>query len=833
MLKYWKAAAALLLMACLLCTAGAGIAESMHREVRNPDLDPEISVGYDGMMTYGKAMPVKVVIRNFGGDWEGTLGVNVYVSEKQYDRYEMPAVIPASSTREFTLAVKVYARQEVFTAELVKDGEVVSAANGKPGTIINPSAMLIGVLSTRPQNLNCLNITRDNDVLSRYEMWQTIPLTAETFPDDPALLKSFAVIALDDMDLTALSQKQQDALVSWLKGGRVLLCGGGAEAARNAGYFSAMTGLTLKGMGSSESVIASLEKGIGRKESGRAVKTVTAEFEGAEPLIADSDGRGLIYRTEMGPGRIYTAAFSLGDVQLNSDGLMHYFWQQLLVDRDQGLYSSIYYSEGDNFPSASVNLSYNAAVKANSMLLPGTLIIFGMLILSCVLWWLLKKADRQQLMWIVLPLAAAAAIAGIILLSGASQANRPLAVMSENLVQDGSGFIRNYSAETVAVPASGRHRFSLPGESLRVTVYDYVEWDEDEEKKQKEPDTLRTCNIAGGENAVTADVSFPWGQVNLCSESAAKLQGRVEGTIWMEEDGLHGEVTNNTDLPMEKGWVITTQGFVSVPALAPGENASVVLTHQKTADPANPQYLDGGLYPGNPGLYAMTNAAMGYSDKTGYPDRQSEISYSLISGATGQLRKDQGNNNYDVYEGALFVYCARPVGLPRPELKVDGEVIQCMTSESMLTALLEYKSIGNTGVVCRTPGMDLPVRVETDQDQKPADKELMSAKNVYYHALSETPTFLFSMPDMKGVKVDSLMISMNIYYLNDCKAYLYNCKTGEWDEVRANENVKNPENYLDAEGRVYVQFRPATQDMYAEVPSPMISLQGRIEHAED
>ena len=833
MLRSLKAAAALLLVTCLLCTAGAGLAESMHREIPNAEYDLEVSVGYDGMMTYGKTMPVTAYVRNFGGDFEGTLGVNVYVSEKEYDRYEMPVSVPAGSTREFILPVRVYARQEVFTAELARDGEVISAANGRPALIVNPSAMLIGVLSTRPQNLNYLNITRDNDVLARYEIWQTIPLTAETFPEDLSLLKSFSVLALDDLDLSLLSQKQRDALDRWLRSGRVLLLSGGAEAARNLSSFSEATGLALKGMGSSESVIESLEKGIGRKAGGRSVKTVTAEYEGGTPLISDADGKGLIYRTPVDAGRIYTAAFSLGDPQLGSDSLMHYFWQQLLVNCDQSLYNSIMYFDSENYSSASVNLGYSAGVKADSLLLPGMLMILGTLLLSCLLWWLLKKADKRQLMWIALPAVAIAATAGMILLAGASRANRPLAVLSENLVQNAAGSIRDYSAVTVAVPASDRHRFSLPGDSLRVHIYDYVEWDEEQENRQKEPDTLRTCNISGAENAVTADIDFPWSQVNLNAESTAKVEGRIEGTVWMEEDGMHAEVANHTDQSFEKGWVITTQGYVSVPALAPGETASAVMVPKTVADPMSPKYEDGGLYQGSSGLYPMVSAAMGYTDQKGYPDRRSENANSMINGAAEQLRKDQGNNSYGAFESALFIYCARPADLPRPELKVDGKPVESMTSENMMTAVLDYRTVGRTGVVYRSAGMDVPERVETDDSLMPTDKVMDSGRNVYYHALNETPTFLFRIPDMRGVKAESLSVAMNMYYTNDCRFFLYNHTTREWDEVKANEDVKDPGNYLDGEGRVYVQFRSDTQDIYAEVPSPMINLQGRTAHAEN
>ena len=183
----------LLLTACLLFICTGGAADSMHREIDNPSFDIEITVGYNGTMTYGKIMPVRVRIRNFGEDFEGVLGMNAYANAREYDRYERAVAIPAGSEREFELWITVYARQNNFTAELVKDGEVICSSVGKPKTIVNPSAMLVGVFSSRPQNLKNLDINRDNDTMSRYEFWQTIPLTASREPD-PSAAKAPAVV---------------------------------------------------------------------------------------------------------------------------------------------------------------------------------------------------------------------------------------------------------------------------------------------------------------------------------------------------------------------------------------------------------------------------------------------------------------------------------------------------------------------------------------------------------------------------------------------------------------------------------------------------------------
>ena len=809
----------------------------MHEEIENDALDMDVEVGFDGMMTYGKAMPVKVRIRNFGDDFEGVLGINAYVDSREYDRYEREVFVPAASEREFELAVSAFSRQKYFTAELVRDGEVVCAVNGSAKTVINPSAMLVGVLSTRPQNLKNMNIDQDSDVLGRYEMWQTIPLTAETFPEDASILGSFGMLVIDDIDPATLSPKQQEILDDWLRNGRVLICGGGANAGRNTAYFGKYTGLKLENVASSDSVLNNLEQLLGRTESGRNPGVAVAVYSGAEPLARDNEGRGLIWRTAVGGGRIYTTAFEAGDPKLNSESLMGYFWQQILVNKDRELYDNIINSNSDNSSSATVNAGYSAQVEAKSFLLYGMLIVAGVLVLSCAIWVMLKKKDRRQWMWLALPVLSLAAAVIILLLSANSETNRPMAVIADNLVQDGSGTIRSYSGIGVAVPEFGRHTYSVNGERLRVQNYDYVDYDEEEEdgKKSKEPTTLRTCYTAGGRNTVNAESKVPWDMISLSAVNPAHMQGKISGSVWMEENGLHGEVVNETDASFRPGHIITSYGYVSVPALAPGEKAEFVMIRKKM-DSTN-KYADGGLYPDRPNMYSVVSNAVGYDDSyaslPAAEARDRELTSSMINGAADVLRQGQGNFSYGAYESALFLYCAKPEGVTDTELTVDGTTVAQKTSMTMMTAELQFSAVGRTGVVFRNAGMDMPDRVETDSDRMPTDELLQNSKQMYYHQLDETPTFRYALDGMDGVKAEKLQVLVETYYVNQCKAYALNIDKHEWEEIKLNETITDPGRFLDKDGNLYLQFRSASQDMYADIPTPMITLEGRKEHAAD
>ncbi|MBR6443765.1 MAG: hypothetical protein IKS46_08765 [Clostridia bacterium] len=838
MLRSMRKAMLALLTVCMLLTSAAGMAESIHQEIENPAFDMEVTVGYDGMMTYGKTMPVWVRIRNFGDDFEGVLAMNAHINTKEFDRYEKTVVIPAGSAREFELNLAVFSKQNDFTAELVKDGAVVCAANGRPKMVINPSAMLIGVLSTRPQNLKNLDITQENDSLARYEYWNTISLTTDTFPEDTGALKSFGMLVIDDIDPAALSEKQQKALDGWLRSGRILLCGGGANAGRNAAFFNKYTGLCLEEVTTSDTVISGLERMIGRKESNKQVTAATAKYSGAEPIAADAEGQGLIWRSVAGGGRIYTAAFELGDPRLNSESLMHYFWQQMLVNQDQELYSSCIYANLGSRDFSAYFASF--PIRVNSMLLPGILVVAGMLILACILWWLLKKKDLRQWMWLVLPVLAVTAMGGMLLLSAGAETNRPLAVITENLVQESDGVIRNYCGISAAVPSYGLHSYSISGENLQIERYDYVDYEEEDDRKNQEPTIMRICYSGDGDSALTAESLTPWQVTELTAESNPHMEGRITGTVWMEEDGLHAEIVNETDQTMSAGKFVTTYGFASVPALAPGEKTDVLMKPGTFKDKQNPEFNDGFMYLENMMLDSVAEAAMGCNTNTDTnPSEEDEKNAhaAMIVNASRMLMRGNPGAAYGTYDSAQFLYCAKPEGREELVLNVDGKPVDKKESTAFLTAAISYQAIGRTGVVFRTAGMDMPEHVDTDDNLMPVETAAHIGSGMYYtsfyYSLNDNPTFKFTLDELQGVHVEKLQVIVNSYYINQTTAYALNARTHAWDEIPMNADIKDPTRYLDEQGRLYIQFRLNGQEMYADISLPLINLEGRLEHAEN
>ena len=829
------------LVICLLAWAGTAAADGLHTEVVNPELEMEVQLGYDGQITYGKAIPVRVTVRNGGGDMEGTLAVNGYVNTQKYDRFETEISVPAGGERTVVLPVVTSSKQDLFTVEIVKDGKVICAVNKAVKSVINPGAMLIGVLSTRPRNLANLDITQENDILLRYEYWQTVALTPETLPEDPELLKAFGMIVLDDTDPALLTEKQQETLKDWIAAGHVLIVGGGTSAPRNLAFLGGLTNLRAGDFTVSDSVSAAVEAFAGRRNSGRKTEIALAKIDGADALFSDEAGNGLVWRETAGAGRIITLAWEAGNASLNADSVMHIFFQELMIRTDPTLYNSIMYPGGTY--QALYAAGEDTGITVRNNLPVAAAVIAAAALAGCVMWVILKKRGRTQWMWTVIPVLAFAAAAVVTVLAGSSELNRPLTATTVNLVQDTDGRITRFVHVTAAAPRTGLHRYSMEGENLEPQMYDesYYWMDEDDEDAQKKPAQLRSVRISGKNREAAVNSITPWQLIRLTSVRTDEENGKVDGTIWMEEDGLHGTVRNGLSCSLKEGAVYcTVYGFVRIPALAPGESADFAMIAEDAKDPSAPVFANGKMLRNvAPGAYMNVYQMIDGWDQEGYDSYASReaMLHGLMNSASDYLANSQGNGRADT----VFIYSAEPEDDFAAPVLVDGEEAQGHTVLPMLSVQLNYLKTGKTGVVFHAPGMDKPVRCEIDGAGMPKGDwtdDAGSGKYGYrYYVLAERPTFRFTLDDLDRIRISRMSIGMDGWYMNDMKCYVLNHQLKTWVEIQPNSALSYPEQYLDGQGNLYCQFRPSAGESYMEIPEPTLTVEGKLkeggeEHAE-
>ena len=816
------------LIMCLLAVCGTASAESMHTEIENPSLEAEVLLGYDGRITYGKAVPVRVTIRNNGEDLEGILAVNGYVSGVEYDRFESEIFVPAGGERTAVLPVTVMSVQETFTAEIVQDGEVILAVNASPDSVINPSAMLIGVLSSRPRNLANLDITQENDALYRYEYWQTVALTPETLPEDKGLLNSFAMIVLDDTDPASLTEKQQQALRDWVQNGHTLICGGGTTAPQNLTLTGDMTGLRAGDFAVSDQVVSALENYTGQKDSGHTPEIALAVLEGEKPLIADENGNGLVWRKTAGSGCIYTLAWEAGDAALNTESILHTFFQQMLLREDSNLYNDMLYNSDDEGAEFVPDEEMPLNLK-NPMPLEAAVIAVCIL-LACAAWLILRKHGKTQWMWAILPALSVAAAGAALLFAGGSSMNSPVAAVTVNLLQDQSGAMTRYTGVMTAAPGNGLHSYTMEGEQLDLIMYDSYYEEDEEDKAVREPATLRAVYRSGNDSEVAVNAETPWDSFRFAAVRPEEDHGRVDAEIWMENDGLHGSIHNGLTFGLKEGGVVCPYGFVKIPALAPGEEADFVLLSETAKDPYDPPYESGKMFMNASGsIYQVVSQMLFGRDREGYEGRKGTISDMMCSAAD---RFASQNRRAGTIQGdQVFVYCAESEEDFTAPVRADGRETEGKGGLTMISTEIRYLTIGKTGVVFHAPGMDRAIRCEIDGQGMPAGDmqvDMNSTRYYDYYLVDETPTFRFHPEGIEDVKIDQLVIGVEEWYVNDLHSYVLNTRLNKWVEITPNTALQQPEQFLDADGNLYCQFRPKTPGDYMSIPAPTLTVSGKL-----
>ena len=69
---------------------------------------------------------------------------------------------------------------------------------------------------------------------------------------------------------------------------------------------------------------------------------------------------------------------------------------------------------------------------------------------------------------------------------------------------------------------------------------------------------------------------------------------------------------------------------------------------------------------------------------------------------------------------------------------------------------------------------------------------------------------------------------MEEWYLSDLHCYALNARLNKWVEVTPNTSLQQPEQFLDAEGNLYCQFRPKTPGDYISIPAPTLTVEGTL-----
>ena len=364
----------------------------------------QVTAGFDGYCHSSDWCPVYVVVSNEGADVEGELylttgGTRVGTVP---DVYARRVVLPARSRKAyvFVLPPAEASSRDRPTVQFIAGGAVLSAKEAVV-TWLREEDRLYGVASSSPSALNFLS-----DIAPAGGRAAVAHLDLGALPPDPLGWDGLDVLVLTDVDTTALSSEQRQALETWVTHGGHLVVGGGAGAARTvAGVADLLPVYVLPGVvGGTRAVedLGVLGEWWGAPIAPGPYAVAETVLRDGEALIRQEDEQGgliLLARRTTGAGKVDFLAFDAGlspFVRWDDNGRL---WE-FIVEMGGATVPRITLRNGTSAREAA-----NAVpgLEPPSMLQILAFMLAYTLLIGPVNYLVLRKLDRRELAWLTVP----------------------------------------------------------------------------------------------------------------------------------------------------------------------------------------------------------------------------------------------------------------------------------------------------------------------------------------------------------------------------------------------------------------------------------------------
>lgn len=420
-------------------------------------------MGYQGKIKHDKWNPLKLTLtsdRDISGDV--VVQIQNYNGFGYQTSYVQQVDLPKDTPKEVVIGVPGAVlnkdnNQILFYEGSYTKGKQIPFASGKNYVQASPyQGALIAVLSDDPDTMNFMNVLngKGNSV-------NVFPLKNASVPSDGMLLNGLDVIVINNFASDTLSEPQRKAITDWVNGGGTLILAGGAGYAKTAAPFADITPVVADGTTTVHS-LDELEKLGGKplKLDGAFTISTAKAVEGAQIGI-EADGQPLFASKAYGQGSVQYAAYDLAMEPVSSWAGHPDAWASILRNSLPmvGAQNGMYYNS--LMDSLNYVLEYFPSLKMPSFTLLLWMLIIYAVVVAPLLYYILKKADKREWAWFLIPIIAVIA-SGSVYVVGSSDKTRELAHTINLIELNGQGDAVKSTASAFFTPRSGNYALEFP-----------------------------------------------------------------------------------------------------------------------------------------------------------------------------------------------------------------------------------------------------------------------------------------------------------------------------------------------------------------------------------
>lgn len=514
-------------------------------------LEVKATAGISGKAKYQSVVPLQVTVKNNGADFSGDMAINSSNSYEAASALVVPIDIAAGEEKTFTFYLDGLADNGYSDADLfafyegnIEKGKKIAYKGTKrlQSNFLDPTSTFVYTLTDKSDRLSALLRLSSFVPQNNVEIFNINQLKDYTFPEDEQGLAMANVIVVDEVAIADLAQKQQEALLKWVQDGGTLLLGATDQVDATAGVFKDYLPMSL----SQETTSISAEtltklSGGGIFTQPISIHTAT-NLEGSLPVLTENNVV-LASKKKIGSGEIIQTAFSLGDQPLASmDGYaallakmidIQSISQHGMMNQGQSPLDQISYelrNINELFPSFEVSVSYMLIV-----------IILYIIIIGPVLYFVLKKVDKREHAWWIIPVFSIVLSIGLFIVGAKDRIVQPQVQQSAFYKVNEDSSLNGYYVESILTNRSGNFVVNTDKNTTAVAMRNYNNFtgtvgDLHESSYIKEN--------ASGSTLTLRDLNY-WSVQSFGGKTSAQNIGKMDVDITLKNEKLTGTIKNN------------------------------------------------------------------------------------------------------------------------------------------------------------------------------------------------------------------------------------------------------------------------------------------------
>ena len=539
---------------------------------RNPNIKVDFEYGIDGYAVYEKVSVIRLAI-SCEEYFDGTVSVcpvDTDMYPTQSLKLSRKVSVPAGEKTELEFCVDTLGSGKVKVELADKSGEVVYSENDMLSIANDDMTIMTAVLSDSTDKLRYINELQLDCYADTVDV-DRINVTETDLPASEIGLDALEYILIDDYDTAKLSDDQYSAMMSWMYDGGTLILSLGKNGDKVLHRFAnGVVGCSAIG---TELRDVSFEDGSGKVIAEQQSLNVT-QFEmngGSE--VADISDSAPIYIKNIGKGRTVVVPYSLGEsLAAGVQG------QKAVAGRifEEGLTGAVCDNVLRNYYDAGSSLGFDTAVGVNEKEKPSAVLIVVILCVYTLLsgpvvYIVLKRRKRQELIWVCVPALAILGTLAIYIVSLRYRVSEP--VNLSFVAADISGDVKRENIYSYIIGAkSGDSKLHIDNEFLDVHV-DGV----NSELNSTSSENYKLEKMMSGDGTdINYHCTKPFESVDISASGESENDiGKIDSDIVLYADGFEGTVTNNTDYDICNLVVVGGVYYYCVDKLDSGESVSI------------------------------------------------------------------------------------------------------------------------------------------------------------------------------------------------------------------------------------------------------------------